>query len=71
MMARILIVEDDNMIRERLVKALTFEGYDAVGAENGAVALRQKVMTRSARKTVPWRYARSRTAFRTSSSPTF
>ena len=41
MMARILIVEDDNMIRERLVKALTFEGYDAVGAENGAVALRQ------------------------------
>jgi DNA-binding response OmpR family regulator len=29
------------MIRERLVKALTFEGYDAVGAENGAVALRQ------------------------------
>ena len=31
----------EDMIRERLVKALTFEGYDAVGAENGAVALRQ------------------------------
>lgn len=39
-MAKILIVEDEDMIRERLLKALTFEGYEAVGAENGAVALR-------------------------------
>ncbi|MDX1401060.1 MAG: response regulator transcription factor [Kiloniellales bacterium] len=40
-MTRILIVEDDDMIRERLLKALSFEGYEAVGAENGAVALRE------------------------------
>ena len=40
-MARILVVEDDDMIRERLLKALTFEGFEVVGAENGAVALRQ------------------------------
>ena len=39
-MSKILIVEDDDMIRERLYKALTFEGYDLTAAENGAVALR-------------------------------
>ncbi len=39
-MSKILIVEDDDMIRERLYKALTFEGYELMTAENGAVALR-------------------------------
>jgi two-component system OmpR family response regulator len=39
-MPRILIVEDDDIIRERLLKALNYEGYEVAGAENGAVALR-------------------------------
>ncbi|HMB74826.1 MAG TPA: response regulator transcription factor [Kiloniellaceae bacterium] len=39
-MPRILVVEDDDMIRERLLKALKYEGYEVAGAENGAVALR-------------------------------
>jgi DNA-binding response OmpR family regulator len=34
-----MIVEDDDLIRERLVKALTFEGYQAMDAENGRVGL--------------------------------
>ncbi len=38
-MTKILIVEDDDLIRERLVKALTYEGYEVLEAENGAVAL--------------------------------
>lgn len=39
-MPRILVVEDDDTIRERLLKALKYEGYEVAGAENGAVALR-------------------------------
>lgn len=39
-MPRILVVEDDDIIRERLLKALNYEGYEVAGAENGAVALR-------------------------------
>ncbi len=38
-MTNILIVEDDDLIRERLVKALTFEGYNVMDAENGRVGL--------------------------------
>ena len=38
-MPKVLIVEDDDLIRERLVKALTFEGYQVVDAENGRVGL--------------------------------
>ena len=38
-MTKIMIVEDDDLIRERLVKALTFEGYQAMDAENGRVGL--------------------------------
>lgn len=39
-MTKVLVVEDDAMIRERLLKALNFEGYDARGAENGAEGLK-------------------------------
>ncbi len=40
-MTKILVVEDDEMIRERLVKALGFEGFDVSSAENGAVGLQR------------------------------
>ena len=40
-MTKVLVVEDDDMIRERLLKALNFEGYEASGAENGAVGLKK------------------------------
>ena len=32
---RVLVIEDEAPIRERMVKILTFEGYEARGAENG------------------------------------
>ena len=35
----VLVVEDDRDTRELLVESLAHEGFDAVGAENGAVAL--------------------------------
>ena len=38
-MTRIIVIEDETPIRERIVKALSFEGYDAVGAENGREGL--------------------------------
>ena len=38
---KILIVEDDNYIREDLIKALTLSGFDAVEANNGAVGFQQ------------------------------
>ncbi len=38
-MTTILVVEDEDLIRERLLKALSFEGYEVIGAENGRVAL--------------------------------
>jgi|SRR5436190_16598104 len=36
----ILVVEDDRELRETLCEALEMEGYAAIGAENGRVALR-------------------------------
>lgn len=35
----VLVVEDDDMIRETLNEALRLEGFDVVTAENGQVAL--------------------------------
>ncbi len=32
---RVLVIEDEAPIRERMVKLLSFEGYEARGAENG------------------------------------
>ncbi len=32
---RVLVIEDEAPIRERMVKMLSFEGYEARGAENG------------------------------------
>lgn len=36
---RIVVIEDDAAIRERIVKGLNYSGYDATGAENGAVGV--------------------------------
>ena len=38
-MTKILVIEDEAPIRERMVKALTFEGYEAYGGENGREGL--------------------------------
>ena len=37
---RVLVVEDDAIYRQLLLLALSTEGYEARGAENGAAALR-------------------------------
>lgn len=34
-MKKILVVEDENFIRENLIELLEIEGFEAVGAENG------------------------------------
>ena len=36
---RVLVAEDDKSVRDSLVRALTFEGYDVITAEDGAEAL--------------------------------
>jgi two-component system response regulator MprA len=36
---RVLVAEDDKSVRDSLVRALTFEGYDVTTAEDGAEAL--------------------------------
>jgi two-component system response regulator MprA len=36
---RVLVAEDDKSVRDSLVRALTFEGYDVVTAEDGSEAL--------------------------------
>ena len=38
---RVLVVEDDNEIRETMVEILNDEGYEAVGASDGFEALEQ------------------------------
>lgn len=38
-MAKILVVDDDKIIRERLQKLLVLEGYETFIAENGAEGL--------------------------------
>jgi DNA-binding response OmpR family regulator len=38
-MAKILVVEDEAAIRERIIKMLRFEGFEALGADNGAVGV--------------------------------
>src|SRR3977135_1185884 len=37
--ARVLLAEDDRGVRESLVRALRFEGYDVLGVPDGARAL--------------------------------
>ena len=41
MMPRVLVVDDDNEIRETMVEILTDEGYEVVGARDGYEALAQ------------------------------
>ena len=35
MTARILVIDDEDAIRDRIVRMLSFEGFDAVGAADG------------------------------------
>jgi len=35
----VVVIEDDAVIRERVIKGLKFNGYQAHGAENGAVGV--------------------------------
>ncbi len=38
-MTKILVVEDEESVRENIVELLGFEGFDVIGAENGVVGL--------------------------------
>jgi CheY-like chemotaxis protein len=38
-MKKILVIEDENFIRENLLELLEIEGFQAVGAENGCVGV--------------------------------
>lgn len=38
-MSRILVIEDQAMIRENIIEILEFEGFDAIGAGDGQVGL--------------------------------
>jgi len=42
-MKKILVIEDDQVIRENLLKLLKAEGFDVTGAENGAQGLNAAV----------------------------
>ena len=38
-MTKILVIEDDNLIRETVLELLKSEGFEAIGAENGQVGI--------------------------------
>lgn len=38
-MTKILVIEDEAILREELVEWLTLEGYDALGAEDGMIGV--------------------------------
>lgn len=38
-MTKILVIEDETILRQEIVEWLTLEGYDALGAENGVVGV--------------------------------
>src|SRR4028119_647368 len=42
-MKKILVIEDDQIIRENILKLLKAEGFDVTGAENGAKGLNAAV----------------------------
>ncbi len=44
-MKKILVIEDDRVIRENILKLLKAEGFDVTGAENGALGLNAAVST--------------------------
>ncbi len=39
-MARVLVIEDEELIRESILSLLNARGFSAIGAENGRVGLR-------------------------------
>ena len=39
MMKKILVIEDEEFIRENLIELLEIEGFEAIGAENGFVGV--------------------------------
>ncbi len=42
-MTKILVIEDDNLIRETLLELLELRGFEAIGAENGQVGIQLAV----------------------------
>ena len=38
-MTKILVIEDDTLIREEIIDCLIFEGYDAIQAESGRLGI--------------------------------
>lgn len=38
-MSRVLVIEDDALLRQAIVRALTSHGYDVISAEDGAAGL--------------------------------
>ena len=40
-MKKILVIEDENSLRKDIIEMLNYEGYDLIGAENGAVGLQK------------------------------
>ncbi|NKB17672.1 MAG: response regulator, partial [Pseudanabaena sp. CRU_2_10] len=38
-MTKILVVEDMDSLREEIIETLTYEGFEVIGAENGAVGV--------------------------------
>lgn len=39
MMKKILVIEDEEFIRDNLIELLEIEGFEAIGAENGSVGV--------------------------------
>lgn len=40
-MTRILVIDDNQLVRETLTRALSDAGYDIISAENGEIGLKQ------------------------------
>jgi signal transduction histidine kinase len=44
-MTKILVIEDESILREEILEWLTFEDYDAIGAEDGAAGIEQAFLS--------------------------
>ena len=61
---RVLVAEDDKSVRDSLVRALTFEGYDVTTAADGAEALMAVLETAARRDPARRAHAPRRRAHR-------
>jgi DNA-binding response OmpR family regulator len=43
-MTRILVIEDEALLREDIVESLTLEGYEAIGAADGVEGVNAAVL---------------------------